>query len=163
MPSQNSSTQPASKARFSAPELVSTAFIDQVLRDWDGYVQSAVHCSWQVLAAKSDWRYQAALCCLFEAVLENLGVERPLNTAFALIDHSTRAVEFECELVLIWSGATHLDEGDVLDDCTVTRVTDFPLPPKRQFLNTEKVRRITVARWATIFSATADDLPQKEM
>jgi len=161
MPSPNSSV--SKPARFSAPELVSTAFIDSVLSDWDEYVKSEMDREWQSLVTASDWLYQEALTYLCYMVLENLCVERPLIAAFALIDHSHDLPEFECELVLIWSGATHLDPGDVVEDATVTRVSEFPLPSKSTFLNKEKVRSSFIARWAWMLSELADDLPKKEM
>ena len=164
MPSRDSSKAPRVKpARFSAPEVVSTTFIDQVLMDWQKYIAKEMERDLAALVAASDWLYQEALSYLCGMVLQNLDVEKPLIEMFALIDRDPNAQGFVCELVLVWSAAAFLDPGDVLEDGTVTRVVDFPLPSKGAFINKEKVRRATVARWACILSTVADDLPKKEM
>jgi hypothetical protein len=163
MPSQNSSKAPNKPARFSAPELVSTAFIDQVLTDWQAYIAEQMEQDLQSLVAASDWQYQEALSYLCGMVLQSLGVEKPLIESFALLGSNPVSPGFVCELVLVWSTAMLLDPGDVLEGCTVTRVDNFPLPSKGTFINKEKVRRAIVAQWAYILSTIADDLPKKEM
>ena len=92
MPSRNSSKVPrAEPARFSAPELVSTAFIDQVLKDWQEYIANEMGHDLPSLYVASDWLYQEALGCLCSVVLQHLDVENPLVEALALIGRSPSA------------------------------------------------------------------------
>lgn len=147
---------------FTAPELVPTAFSDEVLWSWSRYVLREMDRDWKTLTHESDWLYQEALSYLCCEVLEALGVERPLIVAPSIFSDADGGPNgCDCELVLVWSAATHLSPGDVLGDCVVTRVTDFPLPPKYAFLNNEELRRHTVANWAFVLSSIVDDLPQK--
>lgn len=149
--------------RFSAPELVSSTFISQVLQDWESVVFEQMDRDLNSLKHCFEWLYQEALGYLCAVVLEHVEVEKPLIVSFGLIDRIPEAVDAECELVLAWSTATILDPGDVVEDATVTRVTDFPLPSKKAFLDQLQVRQNCVALWAHVLSCYADDLPQKEM
>ena len=142
--------------RYTAPELVPTTFIDSVIASWERYVCAQMDRDCQQLADVSAWLYQEAMEYLCVAVLEQLGVEMPLLVSISLIDGG------ECEIVLVWSAATKLDPGEVINDCIVTRVADIVLPAQRAFINHKRVRHDTIAKWACSLSAVADYLPQKE-
>ena len=95
--------------RFSAPELVSSTFISQVLQDWESGVFEQMDRDFNSLKHCFEWLYQEALGYLCAVVLEHLEVEKPLIVSFGLIDRIPEAVDDECELVLAWSTATILE------------------------------------------------------
>jgi len=163
MPSQNSPLTNSSPPRFSAPELVPTVFVTQVLQDWEALISEELSFDIASLVVASDWQYQEALCCLCRRVLDGLGVARPAGEFLSLVGIDPEDTGWcTCELVVIWSAAQSLEPGDILDDCVVTRVINFPLPHQFMFVGGASVRRDTVVRWACSLSKIADDLPKKE-
>jgi hypothetical protein len=140
--------------------LVPDSFVDQVLQDWEQHVLREMERGWRTLDTDAEWLYQEAMSYLCCEVLENMDVAQPLLASISLLDQ--RGGGSYCEIVLAWSVAPRLDPGEVLDDCTVTRVIDIFMPYKRDFINNPQVRHDTVARWACELSAVADYLPQKE-
>lgn len=163
MPSPNSPQENSEYPRFSIPELVSTEFIEQVKSDWDARL-SAEQLESSSLVIATDWKFQEALTWLCECVLERLGVECPSLTAFSLIGADPERTNWDtCELVLMWSAVAIVEPDDVLDDCIVTCVVEFPLPRHHLFVSKADVQPATIAEWASKLSVAADDLPEKEM
>jgi len=143
---------------------VPTAFVDQVVADWHKMIDIELSKDLSSLVVSTRWQYEEAMCCLCRCVLNCLGVERPTLETLSLIGSSDGGRDgYISELVLVWSAAPSLEPGDVLDDCIVTRVVNFPLPSQLQFVNSKDTRRATIARWACALSEIADDLPEKEM
>jgi len=162
-PSQHSLRKSSDATHDSAPAEVSAAFVAKVIKDWEELVTTQLNMDISSLVVATSWKYQEALEYLCYCVLEALGVAMPTNAAFSLIGTDPDDPSWStCELVLVWSAATSLMPGDILDDCVATRVTPFPLPPQHVFVSKEAIRHRTVARWARQLSEIADDLPKKE-
>lgn len=144
------------------PELVTDTFIDAVLSNWVEYVSKEMDCDWRMIATDSDWHYHESMEYLIGSVLETLGVQRPNCCTPVLIGPASRGKESNCEVVMVWTHSAYLDEGEVAEDCTVTRLTNMPLAFKQLFFAKDQVRRDIVARWTHILSQLADSLPEKE-
>ena len=159
MPSQNSPKTNSDKPSAA----VSTAFVTRVLKAWEKMIAKELSFDIDSLVAAADWQYQEALCCLCRCLLDALGVAKPTAELLSLVGVDIDDKSWcRCELVIIWSAAASLNPGDVLDDCVVTSVVNFPLPHQFMFVGGSGIRRSVVKRWTIMLSKIVDDLPKKE-
>jgi hypothetical protein len=144
-----------------APEDVPDQLVQTVIERWSGRVRELMSREWQEIVDEQPWLYVEAMQYLLDSVLVELGVAKPAAVSFSFMNSIT--FDGDCEVLVVWNDdldVTHIDPYDVVHDCVVTRMVDFPWPGMLDFLTIEEVRVGAIKKWIWQMSAAVETMPR---